>query len=1056
MNHTIIIDAGTWNASSLLLVNTTIKGTALLLLATIVAIFLRRDSAATRHLVWLLAIVAILVVPILSTILPRWRVLPAWAGIAPETAPVETDSQYSAARPIPGTRGVTQNGDLRAIDRPRTTPNLHTADLEQARPASAKPAVVPGATASSGNWINALSIVWAIGFFVLILRLLAARLMLWKSERQATVVWPSGRPAESIHDPVVTALEIALSQLAIHRPVTLLIHPDQTVPIVWGVLRSRLLVPPGARLWTGEQLRSVLLHELAHVKRRDTMVQLLAAIATAVHWFNPLMWFTAWRLGVECERACDDLVLASGVRPSAYAAHLLDVVTGISPASWSQSCGLAMARKSSLEGRLIAILGENSNRRGVSAPLAVFAVVIAVGIAAPVAMLRAAGEKPGEPTQGQESQKPNGSTKFPPGTEEKLSWGEPVNGLRAAIIIRQTSDKPKPGDKPDLYLALQNVSNAPIRLADTTAAPELRTLYIKHYGKIMAALADMQPSLADVIVQPRDVVSLVLFPVGLKNPNERTPGSFVADDTLHDTHQTLVAHLTIEHAPAGAWTGKLVTGETSGAVAMGKPQLEGKEAQALFKMWQDQARTNGNIPGGLIARLGDKVNEFIRLNTGDASGDPYAKKMASLVPRFNTTRDWTPAEAMVLLDDITVVTPIPLETAMEEATTRTIRPGSPLLPERTKAPWGEALPNGLRMAWVLEPHADQHRLGTPLRSRILIHNAGHNTVVFRTRTWHQSGSHKARDAKGAALNIESTDWMTIAPLVPFRLAPGEFIDVSAAGIGVGANKDDEDWQGTRVGSWIEAKEGDEVTFTPDSVPLCDWNEAPPRDGERGWWPAFITERLHRDLPLPTAVDERTHLLYRAMRDLFGAAPTAEETTAFTADTSPAALDSLARRLIQRPGLTSFTGRLTSGTTTFRVLPADPDAAKKPRTANNPGRYTLGENVRLIVSRRPDGTRIVSEASIQFFSPDPTRPPPGPPHEIKLPDGYNTWAAAWMRGSNVLWVIQKGSIRSYDFTDPAGVKETSLELPVNRKKVPDPIFDALRAMVDVFEAPATSL
>ena len=86
------------------------------------------------------------------------------------------------------------------------------------------------------------------------------------------------------------------------------------------------------------------------------------------------------------------------------------------------------------------------------------------------------------------------------------------------------------------------------------------------------------------------------------------------------------------------------------------------------------------------------------------------------------------------------------------------------------------------------------------------------------------------------------EWTTIAPLVPFRLAPGEFVEVTAAGIGVGANKDDEDWQGTRVGSWVEAKEGDEVTFTPDSVPASDWNEPPPLDGEPGWWLDFISRR----------------------------------------------------------------------------------------------------------------------------------------------------------------------------------------------------------------------
>src|SRR5205823_277501 len=157
------------------------------------------------------------------------------------------------------------------------------------------------------------------------------------------------------------------------RPVTLLIHPDKTIPVVWGILRCHLLLPAAARHWSGEQLRSVLLHELAHIKRRDTTTQLLTQIACALYWFNPLVWFAAWRLGVERERACDDLVLASGVRPSAYAGHLLEVVTGLSRAHWTQSCGLAMVRKSSLEGRLVAVLSENLNRRGVTRFLAAVA-----------------------------------------------------------------------------------------------------------------------------------------------------------------------------------------------------------------------------------------------------------------------------------------------------------------------------------------------------------------------------------------------------------------------------------------------------------------------------------------------------------------------------------------------------------------------------------------------------------------------------------------------------------------------------------------------------------
>ena len=95
----------------------------------------------------------------------------------------------------------------------------------------------------------------------------------------------------------------------------------------------------------------------------------------------------------------------------------------------------------------------------------------------------------------------------------------------------------------------------------------------------------------------------------------------------------------------------------------------------------------------------------IRNNTGDASGDPYAKKMAPLVPRLDPSRDWTPAEVVALMDDIAAVTSIPLETTMEEMMRGTFRTGTPLPSALSNALWGEAQANGLRIAWLLEPRA---------------------------------------------------------------------------------------------------------------------------------------------------------------------------------------------------------------------------------------------------------------------------------------------------------------------------------------------------------------
>ncbi|MDB5355155.1 MAG: hypothetical protein JWN24_1608 [Phycisphaerales bacterium] len=207
------------------------------------------------------------------------------------------------------------------------------------------------------------------------------------------------------------------------------------------------------------------------------------------------------------------------------------------------------------------------------------------------------------------------------------------------------------------------------------------------------------------------------------------------------------------------------------------------------------------------------------------------------------------------------------------------------------------------------------------------------------------------------------------------------------------------------------------------------------------------------MPLPASAEERTRLLNRAVRDLFGAAPTAEETAAFLADGGPNALDSLAKRLEHRPGLTTFSGKMTSGPTKFRVLAADPDAAKRPPTATDPGHYLLGANAMLVVTRHPVGDRIVNEALIHFNPPEETMPVA---HEIKLPDGYNTWAAAWMRGGTVIWVMQRGNVRSYDFTNQPQVKETTLEDPASFDKVPKPILDALRAEFDVPVAPKPAM
>ncbi len=133
-------------------------------------------------------------------------------------------------------------------------------------------------------------------------------------------------------------------ELGLTRHIRLLQAKGPAMPMTWGIRRPAILLPAEADEWTAERRRDVLLHELAHVKRHDFLIQLIARIACAVYWFHPLVWLAATRLREERERACDDHVLRAGATPSAYATHLLDIARGLRAARATSLASVAMAR----------------------------------------------------------------------------------------------------------------------------------------------------------------------------------------------------------------------------------------------------------------------------------------------------------------------------------------------------------------------------------------------------------------------------------------------------------------------------------------------------------------------------------------------------------------------------------------------------------------------------------------------------------------------------------------------------------------------------------------
>jgi TonB family protein len=190
-----------------------------------------------------------------------------------------------------------------------------------------------------------------------------------------------------------------------------------SMPMTFGLVRAAILVPPEAAQWSVERRRIVLLHELAHVRRGDPATHLLARTAMNIYWWNPLAWI-AWREFLkERERAADDLVLNSGARASEYAGHLLEVARTLQSAPVMAWAAVAMARRSQLEGRLLAILDSGVNRRAAGRPSVLAAALLAVAMVAPLAAVRA-----------QDSQAQAGSQK----DYERLE-----NAAKAAAQLRQ-------------------------------------------------------------------------------------------------------------------------------------------------------------------------------------------------------------------------------------------------------------------------------------------------------------------------------------------------------------------------------------------------------------------------------------------------------------------------------------------------------------------------------------------------------------------------------------------------------------------------------------------
>ncbi len=333
-----------------ILFDASVKSLLALGLVALAMPLLRRGSAAMRHFVWALSLVGLLALPALSAALPGWRVLPNWTRPQP---PIAAASLLTLA-----------NADAKVA----------AAALRQPAPSSPSPAPAP--SRAPLTWVGAI---WLGGMCLSLTPLLIALRSLRRLERNAAVVTT---------DAWLDLTDSCRRRLKLNGAVVLLRSSERQMPMTWGLRRARVLLPDEAGAWTSQRRELALLHELAHVKRRDSLVNCLAQIVCALYWFNPLVWIAARKMRAEREQACDDLVLTSGSDAGDYAEELLEMATTFDPAPFAGVAASPMARRSTLEGRLLAILDRGRNRATLTAPKVTGAIALLAAILIPISMLR--------------------------------------------------------------------------------------------------------------------------------------------------------------------------------------------------------------------------------------------------------------------------------------------------------------------------------------------------------------------------------------------------------------------------------------------------------------------------------------------------------------------------------------------------------------------------------------------------------------------------------------------------------------------------------------------
>ncbi len=370
------------------LINLVLKGSLILLLAILVNSILRFSSAAVRHWVWCLGFVGLLLLLPFSLLLPKKPIplLPQVQYVSfSDNGPASpvNNSGKRALEKIESFLSTEESSDQvmhrenpfdSSTEIQKKNPEMtSSASVNQQKSQPQRTSMAKGVTI---KWSSLIFVIWVAGVFVFFLRFAWSLAKIWKISSEGQLIADKG---------LKQLLKACMENYGVKGSIRMVSTRNIGIPATFGLFRPVLLLPTDISTWPKDKQKAAVCHELAHIKRRDYIFNLIAQMACALYWFNPLVWMAVRSFWIERENACDDFILQNGTRDYEYADHLLEIACRFSRLKLLRRCASVMASKSDLKKRLAHILSKKASRRALTLRALVFSVLGALFILLPLA-----------------------------------------------------------------------------------------------------------------------------------------------------------------------------------------------------------------------------------------------------------------------------------------------------------------------------------------------------------------------------------------------------------------------------------------------------------------------------------------------------------------------------------------------------------------------------------------------------------------------------------------------------------------------------------------------